>query len=238
MLREVTWSKLSYTENGLHRGYKAGIIFKGGMFAPGITYANRRHGETGPPPGNADYFWHLPNTYFGDYLEVSCSDDEIESPLSWRDYEFQVKNPEGQTSDWVLFTYPFDDKMLEEVRHESSDLGKKLLAAGKAGEAIEPLRKAYVFSDRMLGMQHQDTVRAKSVWEQAHNEAALAKLRFRVGDRVTVSSGPHAGKLGVVEQLLLNHVHAYVIKPLDGELFQASDVQVEGAPAGDVKDIG
>jgi hypothetical protein len=238
MLREVTWSKLPYTENDLHRGYKAGIIFRGDLFTPGITFTNRRRGETGPPPGNADYFWHLPNTYFGDYLEVSCSDDEIESPLSWRDYEFQVKNPEGRTSDWVLFTYPFDDEMLQKVRHDSFDQGEKLLAAGKVAEAVEPLRKAYVFADRILGVEHEETLRAKSVWEEARNKAALAKLRFRVGDRVAVSSGPHAGKSGVIEQLLLNHVYAYVIKPLDGEHFQASDEQVDTVPASETKTIG
>ena len=238
VLREVTWSKLPQTENGLHRGYKAGIIFKGQLFTPGITFTNRRRGEAGPPAGNADYFWHLPNTYFGDYLEVSCSEDEIESPLSWRDYEFQVKNPEGQTSDWVVFSYPFDDAMLLKVGHDSSELGKKLLAAGKAAEAIEPLRKAYVFSDRMLGVQHEDTLRAKSVWERARNEAALAKLRLRGGDQVAVSSGPHAGKRGVVEELLLNQLHAYVIKSVDGEVFQASDEQVERVSASETKALG
>lgn len=164
ILREVTWTKLPYTENGLHRGFKAGILFKGGQFTPGITFTHRRRGETGPPPGNTDYFWLLPNTYFGDYLEVSCSDDDIESPLSWRDYEFQVKNPEGQKSEWVLFTYPFNDDMLQKVRGESSDMGKKLLAERRAAEAIEPLRKAYVFSDRMLGIEHEETLRANSPW--------------------------------------------------------------------------
>lgn len=56
-LLEVTWSKLQYNESGLHRGYKAGIIFKGMGFAPGITYTYRRRGEVGPPVGNNDYFW-------------------------------------------------------------------------------------------------------------------------------------------------------------------------------------
>jgi hypothetical protein len=227
MLREVTWSKLPYAEGGLHRGYKAGIIFKGGTFVPGVTWTYRRRGDTGPPTGNDDYFWRLPNIYFGDYLEVSTGDDEVEGPVSWRDYEFQVKNPEGQKSDWVLFTYPFDDELLARVRDDSSQQGNELLAAAKAGEAIEPLRKAYVFSDRMLGIQHADTLRAKSVWERARDEAALAKLRFRVNDQLTVTAGPHAGKSGVVVKLLLSHLHAYVIKPAAGEEFQASDAQVD-----------
>jgi hypothetical protein len=54
VLHEVTWSKLLYTENKLHRGYKAGIIFKGSSFVPGVTYTNRRVGEIGPPPGNSE----------------------------------------------------------------------------------------------------------------------------------------------------------------------------------------
>jgi hypothetical protein len=229
VLREVTWAKLPERENNLHRGYKAGIVFKGSDFVPGITTTYRRRGENGPPAGNTDYFWRLPNIYFGDYLEISVGDDEIESSLSWRDYEFQVKNPEGEKSDWVLYTYPFDDEMLHKVRSESSALGKKLLTEGRAAEAIEPLRKAYVFSDRILGIQHPETLSAKLVWEEARDKAALAKLRHRVGDEVTVSSGPHSAKSGVIERLLLNHLHVYVIKPPEGEMFQASDEQIERA---------
>jgi hypothetical protein len=201
------------------------------MFTPGITFTNRRRGESGPPAGNADYFWHLPNIYFGDYLEVSTADDEIEGTLSWRGYEFQVKNPEGQTSDWVLFTYPFNDEILERIRLDSFHQGSMLLTAGKPAEAVEPLRKAYVFSDRMLGTQHEDTLRTKSVLEQARNAAALAKLRFRVGDQLIISGGPHMGKTAVVEKLLLNHLHAYLLKPDIGEAFQASDEQVERTSA-------
>lgn len=231
VLLKVTWSKLQYDENGLHRGFNAGLIFNGSVFTPGITWTFRRRGELDPPPGNNNYFWRLPNIYFGDYLEVSTGNDEVEGPLSWRNYEFQVKNPEGETSDWVLFTYPFDDEMLKMVQRDSFQQGNAILAAGKSAEAIEPLRKAYVFSDRMFGIEHTETLRAKSVWERAREESALAKLRFRIGDRLGVSAGPHAGKVGIVEKLLLNHVHAYVIKPVVGGDFQASDEQVERALA-------
>lgn len=226
-LREVTWTKLPEYENGLHRGYKAGIIFRGDNFVPGITFAYRRRGETGPPSGNTDYLWYLPNVYFGDYLEVSSGDNEPEAFVSWRDYEYQVKNPEGQKSDWVLFSYPFDDAALHAIRHEAIATGKTLLDAGNAVGAVEPLRKGMVFSDRMLGIQHPETVEAKAVWERALNEAALSKLRFRVGDYLKAHSGPHAGKSGIVERLLLRHLHAYLIRPSAGEQFQASDQQVE-----------
>jgi hypothetical protein len=229
VLREVTWSKLEYREGGLHRGYRAGIIFHGGMFVPGVTWTQRRRGETGPPPGNRDYFWRLPNIYFGDYLEVSTADDPVEGPLSWRHCEFRVKNPAGQESKWVLFTYPFDDQMLTTIRAESLQQGRDLLAAGNAAEAVEKLRKAYVFADRMLGIQHEETLHAKLIWEQAREQATLAKLRFRVGDSVTAIAGPHAGRHGPVVRLLLNHYHAYLIAPPSGEEFQASDEQVEAA---------
>lgn len=227
VLREVTWSKLPEYENKLHRGYKAGIVFKGDNFVPGITYTHRRRGETSPPTGHTDYFWHLPNVYFGDYLEVSTGDDEPESFVSWRDYEFQIKNPEGQKSEWVLFTYPFDDESLNAIRTSAAEKGKELLETGQAPDAVEPLRKAWVFSDRMLGIQHPETLQARTIWERALDEAALSKLRFRTGEHLKVNAGPYAGKSGVVERLLLRHLHAYVIKSPEEERFQASDQQVE-----------
>jgi hypothetical protein len=147
--------------------------------------------------------WMLPNIYYRDYLEVSTSDDLIEGPLSYRDYEFQVRNPEGQTSEWVRFTYPFDDAMLEKIRGEQLELGRTLLAGCKPGEAVEPMRKAFVFFDRMLGLTHEETMRIKAEWQHTLDEAALAKLRFRVGARLAVKSGPEAGKVGVgVNQII------------------------------------
>jgi len=128
------------------------------------------------------------------YLEVASSDEPLESPLSKRDYEFQVKNPDGMKSEWVAFCYPFDDALLDQVRRNSLER-----VAGKATEAIEPLRKAYVFADRMLGVQHSETLRARAIWEEARDKAALAKLRFREGARVKVLAGPHAGKSGIVQ---------------------------------------
>lgn len=232
VLREVTWAKLPEHEHRLHRGYKAGIIFRGSNFVPGITFTHRRRGETGPLTGNADYFWHLPSIYFGDYLEVSSGDNEPEAFVSWRDYEFQVKNPEGQKSEWTLFSYPFDDAALDQIRRDALELGKAFLDAGKAVEAVEPLRKGMVFSDRMLGPQDTETVQARALWDRAVDEAALSKLRFRVGDLLRVHTGPHAGKGGVVERLLLRHLHAYLLRPASGEPFQASDQQVEREPLG------
>jgi hypothetical protein len=232
ILSRVTWEKLAHVEGGLHRGYYAGIVFHGSEFVPGVTWTTRRCGIKGEREPGQSQPWMLPNIYYGDYLEVSTSDDLIEGPLSWRDYEFQVRNPEGQTSEWVRFTYPFDDVMLERIRTEQLELGRALLAAGKPVEAVEPMRKAFVFSDRVLGLTHEETLGIKAEWENTCNQSALAKLRFRVGVRLSVKSGPEAGKAGVVERLLLNHLHAYLIRPSEGELFQASDAQVELAEEG------
>lgn len=227
LLREITWSRVSYQENGLHRGYKAALIFRGTNFVPGIVFTHRRRGD-GLPAGNGNYFWRLPNIYFGDYLEVSAAEGEPEASLSWRDHEFQVKNPEGHVSEWVTFTYPFDDVLLESVRTEAFQIGSNLLEQGRASDAVEPLRKAYVFSDRMFGREAQETLEKMEVWNRAIDEAALAKLRFRVGDQLKVISGEKSGVSGTVEKLLLRHVHAYVIRPKNAnELFQASDEQVE-----------
>ena len=117
-LAEVTWSKLAYNENKLHRGYYAGLIFRGKGFAPGITFTSRQVGETTPPAGRADYWWRLPNTYFGDYLEVSTNEDEFESPLSYRNTEFCVRNPQGECSAWVRFSYAYDEPRLRAILKE------------------------------------------------------------------------------------------------------------------------
>lgn len=227
VLTEVTWSPVGYQENSLHRGYYAALIFTGDNFVPGVVWTCRRNGE-GLPAGNSDYFWRLPSIYFGDYLEVSTGDGAPEAPLSWRGYEFQVKNPEGNVSEWVRFSYPFDDTILENIRLESFRVGVELLESGKASEAVEPLRKSYVFTDRMLGIDDPDTQKKKAIWNRAIDEAALLKLRFRVGDRLTVVSGERDGVTGTVEELLLRHLYAYLIRPDNGdERFQASDVQVK-----------
>jgi ribosomal protein S4E len=97
------------------------------------------------------------------------------------------------------------------------------MANDQPAQAIEPLRKAYVFADRMLGTDHPETLAAKALCETAREKAALAKLRFRPGDNLKVTAGQHEGRKGTVERLMLNHVHAYVIHPSSdqGEPFMA-----------------
>jgi hypothetical protein len=218
---------LSYTENKLHRGYKAGLIFKGSDFVPGITYTHRRVGEIGPPTGNNDYFWRLPNIYFGDYLEVSTHDDEVEGPLSWRNYEFQVKNPEGQLSDWITFSYPFDDAKLSEIMQQSAAEGRRRVARRDNEGAVEPVRKAMVFADRILGTDAPETLALRIEWNAALDNRTLDKLRFQIGTRVQVVTGEHAGKSGTVDSLGLRHVKPYWIKTANGDMIAAADNEVE-----------
>jgi hypothetical protein len=226
ILNEVTWSKLPYSENGLHRGYKAGIVFKGGSFVPGVTIAYRRIGD-GLPAGNTDYHWQMPNIYFGDYLELASGDNEPEAALSWKGYEFQAKNPTGQTSEWVAFTYPFDDTKLSAILDENMQEGRRLVAAGSNQAAIEPLRKAMVFADRMLGIDAPLTTELRGEWNAALDNATLDRCRFRPGKHVRIVSGEHAGKSGVIEKIGLRNLHPYWVAVNDGEVISAGDDQVE-----------
>jgi hypothetical protein len=79
-LRQVTWSKLDHVEQGLHRGYYAGVIFYGSDFVPGVTWTTRRCGVEGEREPGEQHPWMLPNIYYGDYLEVASSDDPIPAP--------------------------------------------------------------------------------------------------------------------------------------------------------------
>lgn len=226
VLSKVTWSKLPYAENGLHRGYRAGILFKGESFVPGITIAFRRVGE-GLPAGNTDYFWQMPSVYFGDYLELASGDNEPEAALSWRAYEFQVKNPTGQTSEWVGFSYQFDDKKLSLILEDSLKEGRRLAAAGSNQAAIEPLRKAMVFADRMLGVDAPLTIKIKREWNAALDNATLDKCRFRPGKQIRIVSGEHSGKRGVIEKIGLRNFLPYWVKVENGEDVAVGDDQVE-----------
>jgi hypothetical protein len=226
VLKEVTWSELSYEENGLHRGYRAGIVFKGESFVPGVTVAKRRIGET-LPPGNTDYHWHLPNIYFGDYMELASGDNEPEAALSWRGYEFQARNPTGQTSEWIAFTYPFDDTRLSAILEENMHEGRRLAAAGNNQAAIEPLRKAMVFADRMLGVEAPLTTELRREWNAALDNATLDRCRFRPGKRVRIVAGEHAGKAGVIEKIGLRNLYPYWVTVNGGEVISAGDDQVE-----------
>lgn len=220
-LDSITWRKLSKTEAGIHRGYEAGLIFEGADFVPGVAWTTRRIGE------KQNNLWRQPNIFFGAYLEVSAGTDPIEGPLSWRDYEFQLRNPEGQLSAWVAFGYSFDIPDLERrLEGFQNEIGTAE-AAGQLEEASNLGRKAFVFSDRLFGKDAPRTILARGEYDRLLNEFRLSKLRFREKDCLRVTSGAEAGRAGVVRALRLNDHHAYVIEDDKGVTFQAADEEVE-----------
>ena len=198
ILKKVTWSKLPYQEEGFHRGYHAGIQFFGGGFQPGTTFAKREVGETAPPRGKTDYWWRLPNIYFVDYMEISTHDDESETPLGYRNTEFAIKSPEGELSEWVRFSYDYDFEKLVAIATASAKSGEELFSLGRYSEAIEPLRKAMVMSQYLDNVSKEETERICNRWNEATDRAALAKLRFREGDKIRVTEGEYKGKTGFI----------------------------------------
>jgi transcriptional regulator with XRE-family HTH domain len=225
VLSRVTWSQLPYTEAGLHRGYHAGLIFTGAKFAPGITWTCRFKGAPKGAPDMSN-LWHQPNIYWGDYLETSTHPDPEEGPISWRLMEFAVRNPEGQTSDWVEFSYDFDDVKLLNTMKQNLDAGVRLLDGKQAGVAVEHLRKAMIYARALFGWGDDRHRHIEALWNRAVDQSALDKLRFREGAMLRIVSGPHVGKAGKVEKILTRHLHAYVIA-IEGEApVQAADDQV------------
>jgi transcriptional regulator with XRE-family HTH domain len=227
-LMRVTYSPLPYSEGGLHRGYHAGLIFAGAEFAPGVTWAQRFKGA--PENGAPDFgnIWRLPNIYFGNHLEVSTGLEDEDGPVSWRGMEFAVRNPEGQLSDWVEFSFDFDDEKLLVSMRRNHDDGMRLLEGNNAEGAVEPFRRAWILSRALFGWGTEEYLQQEAIWNRVVDQAALDKLRFREGARLRIVAGPHAGRAGVVEKLLLRHLHAYLIDA-DGEKVQAADNQVEVA---------
>lgn len=223
-LESVTWSPLPYNENGLHRGYKAGLVFRGHTFSPGIVIGIRYEHDD-----QLHIHWTTPNIYFGEYLELSTNEDALESPLGYRHAEFCVKNPPGQESQWVRFSYDFDDERLKAVMNASLIEGRRLLAIGDAAHAVEPLRKAMVFAKNLLGQKSTETIGITKEWNDAIDAASLARLRFRVGARVRIASGEYAGREGVIVKLYLRHVKGYYVKFDSGEEAQFGDDEVEEA---------
>lgn len=224
-LVSITWSELPHKEK-YHRGYHAGLIFKGSMFAPGVTYASRISGETTPPKGRNDYWFREANIYYGDYLEVATGNHGIEVPLGYRNTEFCVRNPNGKTSNWVKFSYSFDDVELIRLYNEFKKTGEDLIAAREYQEAIEPLRKARMFVQRLPSVASEfEEVQAN--WELARDMAVRARLRFSKGDIVFVREGTHAGKCVVVERIQTNQSKPYWVQMPSGELEAMGDDELE-----------
>ena len=226
-LTRVTWSLLPYNEGGLHRGYHAGLIFEGSDFAPGITCASRFKGAPANGAPDLSGHWRQPNIYFGERLETSANPDPEEGPIGYRGVEFAVRNPEGETSEWVEFTHGLEDEKLRMLIAGYVAEGQRLLDANEAAKAVDPLRRAYVYSRALYGWGAPEYCEAEAKWNVGLDRSMLDKLRFRETAGLRVVAGPHAGKIGTVEKLMLRHVHAYLLTAADGDQFQASDEQVE-----------
>ncbi len=223
-LLAVTWAQLPYNENGLHRGYKAGLIFNGSEFSPGITWAQRQKDKT-----TDQIRWLLPNIYFGDYLEVSTGEDPDETPLCYRGSEFAVRNPQGELSDWIEFSFSFDDQKLKSIMMQNAEEGHHKVHCNDNQGAIEPLRKAMVFSQFLIGGNSEETIKLRNEWNDALDNATRAKLRFREGTRICVISGTYSKQTGVIEKIgLRQSTKHYWIKPDNGDpLFPAGDDEVD-----------
>jgi len=94
---------------------------------------------------------------------------------------------------------------------------------------IEPFRKALTYSERLNGYNSSQAECLRRERMEAMQNAALARLRFRQLDRVRVTSGQYAGRIGTIKELYLSHTAPYLISTEDGIEVQAADSEVEPA---------
>lgn len=221
-LSKVTWSLVQYSGGPAFRGYYAALIFQGAGFERGITWAYSRPEADQPPVPQHWGSSGREKIQTHNYFEVSTNNDPEESPLSWRGYKFAVKNPNGEMSDWVEFSYDFDLPALKESQKKSEAAGRELLKSGQAQAAIEPLRRAMTYADRLFGVDDPRTVDVRRAWNKALDEASLAKIKYKVGDSVEFIAGPHDGLKGVVTEITLRHAFPYTVALENGGLAYAA----------------
>ncbi len=179
-LIKVTWSKLQYIENNLHRGYYAGIIFYGKNIPPGTTYASRIINTN-----NEKLFWRLPNIYFRDYLEVSTNEDEIESPLAWINHEFCIKTPEGELSNWIKFSFDFDNKKIINEFNIQKNSGLALFDKGEYAASIEYLRRSYTIGKNFPEIPDEEA-NSLSIKHQEAIKLSKELLKYDIGMKLEV----------------------------------------------------
>ena len=207
-LDAVTWERVEYEkpDGSYFRGYHKAIVFSGHNFGNELEFAHRRQ-ET----KQERLFWRKVNLSVPSRAEVASGGDEIEGPLSWRGYEFAVRRPGGPESNWVLFDYPWDYKLLREELEACADRGEHFMKQGAAKEAVEPFRRAMVFSDRLDGIQAPRTQDLRKRHNNALDAAALARLSCREGDQVRIVEGKHSGKTGTIVFVHLRATSAYQV---------------------------
>lgn len=147
--------------------------------------------------------------------------------MSWLGFEFAVRNPEGVTSEWVEFSYPFDFIKLRETVDRNAVDGRRLSNAGQYAEAVEPFRKAMTFSDRILGEHAEETETLRREWNGAIDAAARSRLHFDVGDRVSIKDGHFAGTRATVKEIWLRHYAPYIVTTDEGMDVQIRDEDLE-----------
>lgn len=215
----------------MFRGYYAGLLFRGMNFEPKVEWAFRRV-EGGRPGEEKPGTWERSGRaeiQNDRYFEVSTHYDPEEAPLSWRGFDFAVRNPDGQMSEWARFSFPFDDAQLERTLERSTTEGRRLFSTGEFRAAIEPLRKAMVYSDRLHGYDAPTTVALRDEWNAALHEASRAEMRFKVGDHIKMTSGKYDGASGEITATHLRHAFPYTVKLDTGEQVQVADREAEKA---------
>lgn len=228
-LFDVTWKQVRYSGDIVYRGYYAALIFRGDHFEPGVTWGTPRP-HNGGPGEETPHGWQSsgrPQIQTDQYFEVSTTADPEESPLSWRGVEFAVRNPSGETSNWVMFSHKYDNRQLQKTLDENAAAGRRLIEQRDYKAAVEPLRKAMVYADRMFGCSDSSTIALRNEWSETLDNASLAAMRFEPGARVIVVRGRYDGLNGQITNRLLRHAFPYVVKFDDGQEAQLSDGDVE-----------
>ncbi len=227
-LEVVTEAPVEYAPGAYWRGYERAIIFRGYGFSESVEFTHRRSGEK-----EGHLFWRKVNNARPGYAEVSTGGDALEGPLSWMGYEFCLRNGPDAHSEWVAFSYRWDIPALLAELERCEREGTEDIDAGIYGpKQSELLRRAMVFSDRLLGVAHPRTLALRKRLEHARDQEALGKLRFRVGQRVAIARGDHEGKDGHIARLHLRAHHAYAIEAEGGTVW-AADSEVELYPGGE-----
>lgn len=197
-LEKVYWSRLAYNEGGLHRGYSGGLILLGKGFLPGITVRFSHDQSNGSQP----------NIFWGDYLEISTTDDDVENNISWMKVKFRVCNPEGETSEWIDFSSNLKKEEIKNILDQQILLGEQAAGKGDLDTAWEAYRKASVYAGAIEDPRSSQLAQLR---EQTLDNSLRAKLRFSEGRMVRVTDGPHKGKVGKIKEINLRWRDSYVL---------------------------
>lgn len=158
----VTWARLPRRDSrGVGRGYDACLQIFGENFAPGCKIQSRRQGSSEDPT-----FGWVPNVFSGHYLELSTNDSD-ETPIGDLALEYRVINPFPGRSEWVPFSYSFDEDVELQKAAQLLEQGQRLLESNDPGRAVEPLRSAQVRLRGLVGEEDERWKQAHASWKEA-----------------------------------------------------------------------